>query len=362
MFRWVMGVLAGWGLALPAGASQCSFDQAIAQFEGLLQSQALPGGGILIADRGGTYLERYFGSYQASTVVSIASATKLLSATRMLQLQSRRIMDLDAPVSTVLPQFTGEKGTMTVRQMFSHTAGYGDDSGIPILFNSNITLAQAVDQIACCRPLNAGYTVGGQFSYGGVSMHIAGRVAEVLDGSDWQLGWQRDLSVPLGITTIDWQTSSTQNYGIAGGARSSMPDYGRLLRMLAKGGQVDGKRIIGRTSIDQLKVNQVGSLPIASAPPNVMKPVRYGLGSWHDGMSPAGQAPLIHSLGAFGFFPWLDTGSARYGVFMIRGGANINAAAVPVYFSMLTSIKNVLDSGCEPVQLDDDLLGEGFES
>ena len=360
MFRCL--VLALVGLSVSARAAQCNFDTAVAQFEGLIQSQALPGGGMFIADRHGVYLERYFGAYQANSVVAIASATKLLSATRLLQLQSRGALDLDAAVATVLPQFTGDKASMTVRQMFSHTAGYGDDSAIPILFNNSITLAQAVDQIACCRPLNKGYSVGGQFSYGGVSMHIAGRVAEVVTGMDWQLGWQRDLSTPLGITTIDWQTSTTQNYGIAGGARSSMPDYARFLRLLAKGGQVDGKRLIGRTAVDQLKINQVGTLPIIYAPPNVTDPVRYGLGSWHDGARPAGQAPLIHSLGAFGFFPWLDTGNGRYGVFMIRGGANVNASAVPIYFSMLTSIKNTLDAGCDPIRDDDDLLGEGFES
>lgn len=345
-----------------AQAAQCGFTQAISQFESLLQSQALPGGGMLVADRHGVYLERYFGSYQADTVVPIASATKLLSATRLLQLSARGVLDLDAPVSNLLPQFTGKKAAMTARQMFSHTAGYGDDSGIPLLFNSNLTLAQAVDQIACCRPLNAGYSVGGQFSYGGVSMHIAGRMAEVATMTDWQLGWQRDLSTPLGITTIDWQISPTQNYGIGGGARSSMPDYGRLLRLLAKGGTVDGKRLIGRSAVNQLSVNLVGNLPVAYAPPNVTPPVRYGLGSWHDGVRPTGQAPLIHSLGAFGFFPWLDTGNGRYGVFMIRGGANINAAAVPVYFSMLNEIQTELNAACEPSQLDDDFLGEGFES
>ena len=246
--------------------------------------------------------------------------------------------------------------------MFSHAAGYGDDSGIPLIFSNTITLAQAVDQIACCRPLNSGYTVGGQFSYGGVSMHIAGRMAEVATGVDWQLGWQQELSAPLGISSIDWQISPTTNYGIAGGARSTLMDYGRLLRLLAKGGTVDGKRLIGRSRVDQLKVNLVGNLPVASAPPNVTQPVRYGLGSWHDGARPIGEPPLIHSLGAFGFFPWLDTGSGRFGVFMIRGGANINAAAVPVYFSMLSGIQSELDTGCEPSQLDDDFLGEGFES
>ena len=42
-------------------------------------------------------------------------------------------------------------------------------------------------------------------------------------------------------------------------------------------------------------------------PPTASAPVLYGFGSWLDNTRPASQRPLVHSLGAFGFFPWVTS-------------------------------------------------------
>jgi CubicO group peptidase (beta-lactamase class C family) len=344
-------------------AAPCTFADARQRFSQLITSQGLPGGGLLVGDRLGLRTEQYLGSYGSNTVIPIASASKLLGAVRILQLADRGAVDLDAPVSTYLPQFTGEKGTMTLRQMFSHTAGYGDDSFAPPLVNPNLTLAEAVNQIACCRPLNAGYTVGGQYSYGGVSMHIGGRVAEVRGGGDWQARWQAEIGAPLGISTIDWQGfGPTANYGIAASGRSNLRDYGRVLAMLANAGRGNGVQVLRPRSVAELELDRVGNLPIAYAPPNVTPPVRYGLGSWHDNQRSPPQRPLIHSLGGAGFFPWLDFDRGLYGVFMIQGGTSINSVALAVYTAMLQSIANDLDGGtCGYSERFEEILVDGLE-
>jgi hypothetical protein len=251
---------------------------------------------------------------------------------------------------------------MTVHQMFSHTAGYGDDSLSPVLTDNSITLAQAVDQIACCRPLNAGYSVGGQFSYGGVSMHIAGRIAEVQSKGDWQTQWQSQFGAPLGITSIDWQAlGKTTNYGIAGSARSNLRDYGRALHPLVNAGRSNGRRMFSAAIAQGFAQDRVGALPIAYSPPSVSPPVRYGMGSWLVGSRPPTQAPLIHSLGALGFFPWVDFDRDLFGVFMIRGGAGVNMRAMPVYTGMLNSIAQSVDaSGCALVEAFEEIFVDDF--
>lgn len=326
--------------------STCPFGAAQQRFVQLLQAQNLPGGALLIGDRQGILLERYYGTYTAQTVVPIASGSKLVSGVRILQLIDQGVIDPDAPVASVLPQFTGDKAAMTVAQMFSHTAGYGDDSGDPLVFDRTITLAQAVDEIACCRPLPAGYTVGGQFAYGGVSMHVAGRVAEVATGTDWQAGWQAQLGAPLGITTIDWQgLGTTANYPIAGGARSSLSDMGRLLHLLANDGRSNNRRLLSPGAAATLLVDRAAGLPVAAVPVNVTPPVRYGLGAWIDGVGGPDRPRFVHSLGAFGFMPWVDFGRGVFGVFMIRGFGPINGAAVPAYREMVAAIEAELDGG-----------------
>lgn len=353
----VAGSVAG-----PAHGQACPFNAMQTRFEALLQAQGLPGGAIIVGDRQGVLYEQYFGNYSANTVVPIASASKLLSGVRILQLIDQGVLDPAAPVSQYLPQFIGAKGTMNVLQMFSHTAGYGDDSGDPLVFDDTLTLAQAVDQIACCRPLNTGYTVGGQFSYGGVSMHIGGRVAEVVGGEDWQAGWIAHVGTPLGVTSIDWQgLGPTLNYGIAGSARSNLRDYGRVLHMLANRGRGNNRQLLSPAVVARLQVNAAAGLPVAYAPANVTPPVRYGVGSWIDGIGGPDRPAFIHSLGAFGFMPWVDFDRQIYGAFMIRGGPIINSFSIPAYREMLASIEAELDAGtCGWIARFDEIFVDDF--
>ncbi|HSX62943.1 MAG TPA: serine hydrolase domain-containing protein [Tahibacter sp.] len=345
--------------------ADCDFSPLDTAMQELLQTTGLSGGAVLVGRRDGVLHEQYFGDYTADTVVAIASATKLLSATRIAQLSARGTLALDAPVSSVLPQFTGTKGQMTLRQMFSHTAGYGDDEDSPVLRTNQPSLAAAVDTVACCVAMPNGWTPGAQFAYGGISMHVGGRMAEVATGQDWQQGWNAAIGVPLGITTIDWQgLGATSNYRISGGARSNLRDYGRLLQMLVNDGVGNGRRVLDIAALPPLFADNVGGLPIAYAPPSAPPPgqLRYALGNWIESLPDANGLATHSSLGAFGFFPWIDRPRGLYGVFMIRGGANINATARPVYLQMLGEARALVDGGaCVTVEISDAILRDGFD-
>lgn len=362
----LLGVLALVPHDAQAGDTSCAFEDAATRFENLLPEASLEGGAMLLGTPKGLLLERYFGSYDENTRVPVASASKLLSAVRIAQLAEAGMLDLHAPVSTYLPQFTGLKATMTVDQMFSHTAGYGDDAAALVTLNPNITLAEAVDSIACCIPLPGAWVPGGQFAYGGISMHIAGRVAEVVGGGDWEQQWLANIAVPLGISSIDYRAfnESTTNYGIGGSARSTLRDYGRVLHMLLNGGWSEGSRLLHPGSVASIFTDRVGELPLAYAPGTAVPPVRYGLGNWLD---PAriidGEGARGHSLGAFGFFPFIDFERDLFGIFMIRGPAGINTSALPVYEQMLADIGSEFDSAaCTEAVYFDGIAGDGFES
>lgn len=355
-------LLAGLSPGLSFAAS-CQFAEATAAYQSFINAESLPGGAILIGDRQGLLYEAYLGSYSAKTRVPIASASKLASAIRIVQLIDQGLIDAEAPVSTYLPQFVGDKAGMTMRQLFSHTSGFGNDSGDPIITDDSITLAQAVDQIACCYEFPAGYSVGGQFAYGGISMHIGGRVAEVVTSKDWEDGWQANLGGPLGISTIDWQgLGPTLNYQIAGSARSNLRDYGRLLHLLLNEGWANGQRVLSRDAVFRFWQDNVGDLPVIDPPPTASDPVLYGLGSWHDNTRPQTDRPLIHSLGAFGFFPWVDFKHGLYGVFMIRGLPGINTRGFDIYLSMLQSIRDeVSNQQCDRIETEIDVFADGGE-
>lgn len=363
MPNWTLAIALAVVAPLAAHGAPCAFESAAMSYQAFITSESLPGGAILIGTRQGLLHERYFGTYDAQTVVAIASASKLASAVRIAQLIDRGRIDPEAPVSSYLPQFTGAKGTMTMRQLFSHTSGYGNDSASSILLNESLTLVQAVNQIACCHDFPAGYSVGGQFAYGGISMHIGGRIAEVVSAQDWQAGWQAGLGAPLGITSIDWQgLEPTQNYMIAGGARSNLRDYGRLLHLLLNEGWANGQRLLSRDAVFRFWHDNVGNLPVITPPPTATAPVLYGMGSWLDNTRPLADRPLIHSLGAFGFFPWVDFRDGLYGVFMIRGQPGINTRGFDIYLDMLQDIRDEVGGGqCELTETVDDVFAEGME-
>ena len=352
-------------LAAPSQAgSTCVFDASVQRFESLLLRESLPGGAMLVGTRQGLLLEHYGGSYGPDTTVALASASKLLSAVRILQLADRGVLDLEAPIGAHLPEFTGEKAGMTLDQLFSHTSGYGNDSGAPEITDRSISLAEAVQQIACCRDFPAGYTVGGQFAYGGVSMQIGGRIAEVAMAQDWQLGWQQALGAPLGIDSIDWQAfGPTTNYMIAGGARSDLRDYGAVLHLLLNEGVASsGRRLLSRDSVFELWRDRVGTLPVIDPPPTAEPPVRYGLGSWFAPQRPAGRPPLIHSLGAFGFMPWVDFEAGLFGVFMLRGLPGINTRLLPEYEALLVELRAAAEApGCVEFERFDAVFADGME-
>lgn len=282
----------------------------------------LAGASIMIGDAEGTLHEAYFGAYGAETVVPVASASKWLSGTAIMTLIDSGAMDPDAPVRTVLPEFsladTGLKATMTPRQMYAHISGLPGEETEADVFEPTITMAEAVAQIACCIPLDD--QPGESFAYGGLSMHVTGRMAEVISGKDFESFFAEALAVPLGMTTVDFQgLGPTTNPRVSGGARSSLGDYARMLRMIVRGGELDGVRVLSPESVAAMMDDRTEGLPRREPTPPGGEEFGYGFGGWVSRENEAGQTTEFQSPGAFGFTPWVDTERGIYGIILVQG-------------------------------------------
>ena len=163
--------------------------------QALLLADGITDGGLLIGSPQGIWFKQYYGgNYSDATAIPLASATKLLSGVRIMQLVDKGILNLDTPVSSYLSganfPWNSTAAPITLRQMFSHTAGYGDDEDDIVLDPyppaTQYTLEKSVEQIAgnfdSLSPQNY-LPVGSQFAYGGVSMQIGGGVAQMQTGS-----------------------------------------------------------------------------------------------------------------------------------------------------------------------------------
>ncbi|MCA8961546.1 MAG: serine hydrolase [Planctomycetes bacterium] len=297
-----------------SNAQPCDYDPVVEIAQGIVDDAFLVTGASVWIDTPIHSQSTYLGDHTSDTVIAIASASKLVSAVAILTLVDDGLIDLDVALSSYLPQFTGSKGTMTVRQMFSHTSGLPGGSSWGVLSDDTITLAEAANEIACCIDLAA--PPGTQFDYGGLSMHVTGRVAEVVTGQDWSTLFAERVAVPLGLANTDYFAfGPTLNPRIAGGVRTSLADYGTILRMLRDGGVFDGVTILSPAAIAEMFADQTFGVPIVGtpAPPGV----RYGLGCWRDVVAPDGSAIRISSPGAFGFTPWIELDVDLAGILMV---------------------------------------------
>ncbi|MDP1675452.1 MAG: serine hydrolase domain-containing protein [Bacteroidota bacterium] len=156
----------------------------------------------------------------------MASITKLLSGTLMMQFVDQGIIDLDAPVAKYLSELSvlgNEK--LTVRHLFNHTNGL-HNSG-EWASDWNVALE---NQIAHVFP---SITVGETFSYHRAGYALAGKIMERLTGRAVPYLFQENIFLPLGMKSA----YADNTYG---GLYCSAIDLARLGQMLMNKGMYNG--------------------------------------------------------------------------------------------------------------------------
>ena len=297
--------------------TNCIYDlSAVTQaFTNTLANAGIANGSLLILKDGQKLHELYAGNYNPNTLRLIASSSKWLSAIVIMSLVDEGLMSLDDPVSHYFPQYyTGLKGTITIRQMFSHTSGLPGEENSDVLSANNITLQQAAQLIATNDLIAAPGTV---FCYGGLSMQLAGACAEVASGQSWSNLVQLRLKRPLGLTATTYGGSA--NPRIAGGVSSTLYEYATVLQMLLNHGLWGTNRVLSSNAISVMQQDQTAGAQILCSPyANYgLGNTRYGIGEWREVVASDGSIVQVGSGGAFGFAPWIDVTRNVAGVFMV---------------------------------------------
>jgi len=284
-----------------------------------------PGASIIVVriEDNKVLYQKYFGNYTADTVTYEASSGKWLAAATIAALVDHGKLSWDDPASKWIPELTGDKGRATLRQLLSHTAGYPDyqPKGNPV--DNYQTLAESVEHIV---PLPANYPPGTHFQYGGEAMQVAGRMAELATGKNWETLFQENIAQPLDMTNTHFTPVDTVQGGhapmLGGGARGTLADYSHFLDMIAHDGVYQGKRILSKAAVREMQTDQVRG---AYVTPKVEFAERvrgatyngiYGLGEWREELDKKNNAVLISSPSWAGAYPWLDKTHGVYGFFL----------------------------------------------
>jgi len=166
-----------------------AIDQASAQFANGLT--------VEIATPAGVVYSYTVGAFTNTVNDGIASGSKWVTATTLLQLVNAGVLDLDEPMSAILRDrngapWSGNMGAITLRKLLSFISGISGD--VASSDDPAITLDEAAnriydDQAASAQP------PGSTFYYGNTHMRIAGRVAEVKTGKTWQQIFDEQMGI-----------------------------------------------------------------------------------------------------------------------------------------------------------------------
>lgn len=280
------------------------------------------------------------------SVFWIASMTKPITATAMMMMQDEGKLSVDEPVSKYLPEFTGDKAGITIKQCLTHTSGLSDLTGDES--KGIATLKNLMPPIAA-KPLV--FAPGSKWSYCQTGINTVARIVEVVSGKTFPEFLQERLFDPLGMKDtgfypgddlvtrfasvykrndageleksplffLNGNAPSLRNrYPMAnGGLFSTAGDYAKFTQMILRGGESGGKRYLKEETVKQMTGVQTGDIPAGFVPGSA-----WGLG-WSIAREPQGVSAALspgsfgHG-GLFGTQAWIDPVKKRIYLLLIQ--------------------------------------------
>lgn len=191
-------LLLGLALAGPASETRAQADPAQTVDECMraeMASRGVHGGQIAVARDGRILLERAYGSkhrereepVDVHTQFRIGSTTKVLTAFAMMQLVDEGLLDLDAPITDYLEDFSlaepGQAEAITVRDLLKHSSGLHDTSAFDESDLFGPTDPGAMRRWVDEQVGQAPYAPPGRFwNYSSANYMYAGQILERISG------------------------------------------------------------------------------------------------------------------------------------------------------------------------------------
>lgn len=260
-----------------------------------MKTQNIPGLAVAIVKPGKTLFSAGYGlanvenqkAFTADTLHIIASISKTLTYTHLLQQVDKGRVQLDADINTYLPfevkhpQYPDM--AITPRMLLNHSAGIADNDEIDVYsrgVDSPISLASFMADYF--SPTGKYYSTeqnflekepGSAFNYSNMGTALAGYLVEAVTQTDYAQSSQNDLLKPLRMTHSGWylknidqnllatpyedDNTPLQHYTFAdypnGQLRSSANELSHFLAMLMNKGAFNGQRILSESLMADLR-------------------------------------------------------------------------------------------------------------
>ena len=318
------------GICLMAGSCKMSSGQGnsydFSTLDSLIQGWVsrgyYPGASICVVKNDSVIFQENYGNYTPDTKVYVASAGKWVAAAVIGAVVDRTDLDWDDSVEEWLPEFKGDsKGKILLRQLLSHTSGVRPYLPEPRVDNYN-HLDSAIIEIL---PLDTVFAPGKRFEYGGLAMQIAGRMAEVAMGRDFETLFQKLLAQPLEMKNSHFtpvNTDGGHSPMLGGGLCTTLNDYIHFLSMIYHDGVYHDQQVLSLETIKEMQADQVRGAIVFSGEYTERALGQshngiYGLGEWRELLDKdTGEVYQISSPGWAGAYPWINKQDKVYGFFI----------------------------------------------
>lgn len=308
-----------------------------------IENEILPGGVFLVAEKGKIIYFKSFGlndtdrPFEKNDIFRIASMTKAITVTAIMQLVEQGQIKLNDPIHKYIPsfkktevlnQFNKNDSTytsvklerdITVKNLLTHTSGiyYGDfEVGeLKAIYKKNkmlglglssetMTTEEMVDRIA---QMPLAFQPGTGWKYG-LNMDVLGRLIEIVSDKSLSTYFYENIFDPLAMNdTYFYLPQAKQNrlvkmnfpdsldmlrigpmnypklpdhdhYAGGGGLSSTTLDYAKFCMALSNNGELNGKRILKEETVKQMYSEQIAELDDKKNGFSKIKGIGFGLG------------------------------------------------------------------------------------
>ena len=319
MNRKIVGIVVSMGIVLAASAGAARAQNSPqgtgidAALRDAVERKDVPGVVALVTDRRRVLYQGAFGVADVSTgraltadaVFRIASMTKPITSAAAMQLIEQGRFGLDDPVEKYLPEFANLKvfesfdaatgayrlrpasTPPTVRHILTHTSGLGYPFTSAILRDFK---PQPGETYPFGGPLL--FDPGERWHYG-TSTDVVGKLVEKVSGQKLEDYFRQHIFAPLQMSDTSYNVPQekasrlvaaqqragermdgtivlqTPQPGLTipepigvGGLASTANDYGRFVRVLLNGGELDGARVLKAETVTLMGQNHIGAVSV----------------------------------------------------------------------------------------------------
>lgn len=343
-----------------AGFDAARLDAIVPALQERVDARRLPGAVVHIERRGVVALSQSLGQrdpakhspMRTDAIFRIYSMTKPIVSVAAMRLFEQGRLRLDEPVSRFIPEFAAtqvlvEEGAaqslvptrqaITVQDLLRHTAGltyeFLPPSAVRRLYierNFYSRERNNAEFSAALAALPLQHQPGSAWEYSRAT-DVLGRVVEVVAGRPLGIHLREALFEPLGMVDTGFHVPPAQHGRIAegfavdpdsgeasvlaevrapsvfesggGGLVSTAADYARFARMLLRGGELEGTRVLGRKTVEFMTSDHLGTIPVASD----LLPAGHGFGLGFAVRLATGIAFVPGSAGTYGWGGALGT-------------------------------------------------------